>query len=148
VVLLLGSPNRLGSFSLWPGSTAGPPAYREVAYTVAQPALGRDVVISPDEATAERIEWLVATMAAADPSPLLRLNVFTSEAAARRRRELIAAGVYVASDAEEAPDPPEWAEVHPAWVGIYTRDPANGVHQLSICLNDPDHSRCAVRRYP
>jgi hypothetical protein len=147
-LFLLSGPSGLGHFVPWLGSTASPPAYREVTYKIAQPTLGRDLVIAPADATAERIEGLVASVAAADASPLLRLNVFTSEAAAHRRRELIAAGVYVASDADEAPDPPEWAEVHPAWVGVYTRDPANGVHQLSICLNDPDHSHCTVRRYP
>jgi len=148
VLLLLGWPSGLGRSLPWLGWTAGPPAYREVTYSVAQPALGRDLVIAPADATAERIEGLVATVAAADPSALLRLNVFTSEAAARRRRELIGAGVYAASEDVDEPDPPEWAEVHPAWAGIYTRDPANGVHQLSICLNDPDHSHCTVRRYP
>jgi len=126
---------------------AGAPAYREVTYTFAQPLFGRDLVIAPGDATPETIEAVVATVAATDSSPLLRLNVFTNEAAARRRRDLIVGGVYATSEDEREPDPPEWAEVYPAWIGIYTRDPANGVHQLSICLDDPSHSHCTVRRY-
>jgi hypothetical protein len=103
-------------------------------------------VIAPADATAARIEDLVATLAAETPTGLLRLNVFTDAAAARRRRALIAAGTY-AKDADE-PDPPEWREVYPAWVGVYTRDPANGVNQLSICLDDPEHTHCTIKRYP
>jgi len=143
-LLLLAATGRFAA--LLPGRGAVP-AYHEVAYSVAQPLFGRDLVIAPGDATPETIEAVVATVAAADSSPLLRLNVFTSEAAARRRRDLIAGGVYASSDDEREPDPPEWAEVYPAWVGIYTRDPANGIHQLSICLNDPRHSHCSVRRY-
>ncbi|HZR97652.1 MAG TPA: hypothetical protein VFE37_03035 [Chloroflexota bacterium] len=128
------------------GAAAGPPSYQEVGAGERNAALGRDVVIAPADATPARIEDLVATLAAEAPSGLLRLNVFTDPAAARRRRELIAAGIY--AKAEDEPDPPEWREVYPAWVGIYTRDPAAGVNQLSICLNDPGHDHCTVKRYP
>ena len=113
---------------------------------MSQPVLGRDFVIPRSDATPDRIEWLVATVAADDTSPLLRINVFTSEAAALRRRELIAQNVY-AHD-EDEPEPPEWTAVHRDWVGIYTRDPLSAVHQLSICLDDPHHDHCTVRRYP
>jgi hypothetical protein len=122
------------------------PAYGEVVHAVYQPVLGRDFVIPRSDATPDRIEWLVATIAADDPSTLLRINVFTSEAAALRRRELIAQNIY-AHD-EDEPEPPEWTAVHRDWVGIYTRDPLSAVHQLSICLDDPQHDHCTVRRYP
>jgi|SRR5579884_1427443 len=128
------------------GRAASPPAYREVTYSLNQPVLGRDFVIAPSDATPERIEWLVATIAAEDNSPLLRINVFTSEAAAQRRRELIAQNIYAHDENE--PDPPQWRDVDRDWVGIYTRDPFSAVHQLSICLNDPTHDHCTVRRYP
>jgi hypothetical protein len=135
-------PGGLGGLAPW---AARPPAYREVMHSVNQPVLGRDFVIAPGDAKPERIEWVVATVAAGESSPTLRINVFTSEAAARRRRELITAGVYARE--EEDPDPPEWAEVNREWVGVYTRDPFSAVHQLSICLDDPTHARCEVRRY-
>ncbi|HZU07417.1 MAG TPA: hypothetical protein VFB73_15745 [Chloroflexota bacterium] len=143
-LLAVGWPSGFSSLLPWWCSTC-PPAYHEVVYGDSNTTLGRDLVIAPSDATPERIEQVVAAVAATDPSPTLRLNVFTSEAAARQRRALIAAGVY-AKDLDQ-PDPPEWATVYAAWVGIYTRDPANGVHQLSICLNDPDHTHCTVRRY-
>jgi hypothetical protein len=135
-------PGGLGGLAPWAPRA---PAYREVVHAVSQPVLGRDFVIAPGDAKPERIEWVVATIAAEERAPLLRINIFTSEAAARRRRELIAAGVYARD--EEEPDPPEWAEVNREWVGVYTRDPFSTVHQLSICLGDPTHARCEVRRY-
>src|SRR5438067_556720 len=46
----------------------GAQAYREVAYSVAQPVFGRDLVIAPGDATPETIEAVVATVAAADSS--------------------------------------------------------------------------------
>ena len=112
---------------------------------MSQPVLGRDFVIARSDARPERIEWVVATIAAEESAPQLRINIFTSEAAARRRRELIAAGVYARE--EDDADPPEWADVNREWVGVYTRDPFSAVHQLSICLGDPTHARCEVRRY-
>src|SRR5262249_9134081 len=96
-LLLLAATGRLAP--LLPGR-AGAPACREVSYSVAQPLFGRDLVIAPDDATPETIEATVATVAATDSGPLLRLNVFTNEAAARRRRDLIVAGVYAASEDE------------------------------------------------
>jgi hypothetical protein len=135
-------PGGLGRLGPW---AARPPAYREVVHDVNQPVLGRDFVIASGDAKAERIEWVVATIAAEESATLLRINVFTSEAAARRRRELIAAGIYAREEGE--PDPPEWADVNRDWVGVYTRDPFSAVHQLSICLDDPTHAHCEVRRY-
>ncbi len=131
------------------GHGAGPtdtPRYQELPLAAGAAALGRDLVIAPQDATPDQIERLVVAVAAASPAGLLRLNVFTDPVAAQRRRELIASGIF-ARDTDQ-PDPPAWREVYPAWVGIYTRDPANGVHQLSICLNDPDHAHCTVKRYP
>jgi hypothetical protein len=128
------------------GAAGGPPSYQELTPGERNVALGRDFLIAPSDATAERIEDLVAVLAAESPGGLMRLNLFTDAAAAQRRRELIATGVYAKDEDED--DPPEWRAVYPAWVGIYTRDPANGVNQLSICLNDPDHAHCTVKRYP
>ena len=145
-LLATGGLSGLGGLLGRGGAPGGAPSYQEVAPGERNVALGRDLVIAPADATAARIEDLVAALAAETPTGLLRLNVFTDPAAARRRRELIAAGTY-AKDADED-DPPEWREVYPAWVGIYTRDPASGVNQLSICLNDPEHAHCTVKRYP
>jgi hypothetical protein len=145
-LLATGGPSGLGSLLGRGGAPSGPPSYQEVSFGERNAALGRDLVIAPAEATAPRIEALVASVAASAPDGLLRLNVFTDAAAARRRRELIAAGIY-ARDVDEE-DPKAWREVYPAWVGIYTRDPASGVNQLSVCLNDPGHEHCTVTRYP
>jgi hypothetical protein len=145
-LLVTGGLSGLSSFLGRMGAPVGVPSYQEIAPGDRNATLGRDFVIAPADATPARIEDLVAALAAETPTGLLRLNVFTDAAAARRRRELIAAGTY-AKDTDE-PDPPEWREVYPAWVGIYTRDPANGVNQLSICLNDPEHAHCTVKRYP
>ncbi|HLH25433.1 MAG TPA: hypothetical protein VK066_23180 [Chloroflexota bacterium] len=127
-------------------AAGGAPSYQELTVGERNAELGRDFVIAPADATPQRIEALVTALAADSPPGLLRMNVFTDAAAARRRRELIAAGIYAKN--EDEGDPPEWREVYPAWVGVYTRDPANNVNQLSICLNDPDHSHCTVKRYP
>jgi hypothetical protein len=126
--------------------TSGGVRFSEVHYERPLERLGRDLVIRPGDAVADRIEELVLVVAAANSRELLRVNVFTSEAAARRRRELIATGRFAVDEMD--PDPPEWAEVYPAWVGIYTRDREKQVHQLSLCLDDPMHRQCAVRQYP
>jgi len=146
-LLVLGGPSGLTGRWPWAASGTGVPPYRELVYPTPQAVPGRDLVIAPADATPERIEWLVLALANEDRSPTLRLNVFTDEAAARRRQELVAAGVFAKSDDENEPDPVAWTTVYPAWVGIYTRDPQAGRHQLSICLNDPTHERCTVRRY-
>lgn len=145
-LLATGGLSGLGGLLGRAGAAGGPPSYQELASGERNLALGRDFLISPGDATAQRIEDLVAVLAADAPDGLMRLNVFTDAAAARRRRQLIAAGTYAKDEDED--DPPEWREVYPAWVGIYTRDPASGVNQLSICLNDPEHARCTVKRYP
>src|SRR5262249_22209683 len=49
-LFLLSGPSGLGHFVPWLGSTASPPAYREVTYKIAQPTLGRDLVIAPADA--------------------------------------------------------------------------------------------------
>ena len=144
-ILVTGGFSGLGSLVGRTTVAGGLPRYEELPGG-GNAALGRDVIIAPADATAARIEELVNALAAESPSGLLRLNVFTDVAAAQRRRALIAAGTY-AKDSDE-PDPPEWHEVYPAWVGVYTRDPASGVNQLSICLNDPEHAHCSVKRYP
>jgi hypothetical protein len=144
-LLVTGGLSGLGGLLGRPTVAAGIPRYEELPGG-GTAALGRDLVIAPADATAPRIEELVAAVAGESPSGLLRLNVFTDAAAAQRRRALIAAGTF-AKDADQ-PDPPEWGEVYPAWVGVYTRDPAAGINQLSICLNDPEHAHCTVKRYP
>lgn len=144
-LLVTGGFSGLGGLLGRATAASGVPHYEELP-SGGNAALGRDLVIAPADATPARLEELVGALAAASPSGLLRLNVFTDAAAAQRRRALIAAGTY-AKDADE-PDPPEWREVYPAWVGVYTRDPAEGVNQLSICLNDPEHAHCTVKRYP
>jgi hypothetical protein len=145
-LLATGGLSNLGGLLGRGGAASEPPSYQELAGGDRNAALGRDLVIAPADATPERIESLVAALATESPNGLLRLNVFTDAAAARRRRDLIAAGVYAKDEDED--DPPQWREVYPAWVGVYTRDPASGVNQLSICLNDPDHAHCSVKRYP
>ena len=139
----------------WAGPAAtSPPLYHEVDGRAAESALERDIVIDPYNASADVIEAIVLRLAAEPHGLPLTTNVFTSEAAARRRRELIAAEVAPAGVAPTEADvparvagSPAWAEVNAAWVGIYTRDPANAVHELTICLNDPEHTHCSVRRY-
>jgi hypothetical protein len=146
LALVLSRPELVRAMLPWGPWAAGPPAYHEVVHDVARPLFGRDLVIAPADATPDRIAWLVADVADADSSPVLRINVFTSATAARRRRDLLAAGIF-AKD-ENDTDSPEWHEVNVAWVGVYTRDPADGVHQLAVCLDDPAHDHCAVERYP
>jgi hypothetical protein len=139
----------------WAGPAAtSPPLYYEVDHRTGESALERDIVIDPANASADVIEAIVLRLAPEPHGSPLTTNVFTSEAAARRRRELIAAGVAPAGVVPEETDAPAraagspaWAEVNAAWVGIYTRDPANAVHELTICLNDPEHMHCSVRRY-
>src|SRR3954463_12497313 len=50
------------------------PSYQELAPGERNTALGRDLVIAPGDATAARIEDLVASLAAETPNGLLRLN--------------------------------------------------------------------------
>ncbi|HLH23103.1 MAG TPA: hypothetical protein VK066_11300 [Chloroflexota bacterium] len=148
-LLVLGG---LGQRLPWgPWRSAGLPPFKEVVYQHPLTVLGRDFVIAPTDATPDQIERVLLAVADEDTSAVLRLNLFTSEEAAQTRRQLIATGVYPRSEDDydgADPDPPEWAAVYPYYVGIYTRDPARQVHQLSICLDDPDHSHCTVRRYP
>jgi hypothetical protein len=144
-LLLTGGVSGLGGLLGRTSAAAGLPRYEEVEGD-RNPVLGRDYVIAPADATTTRIEELVAALAAESPTGLMRLNIFTTAAAAQRRRALIAASTY-AKDADQ-PDPPEWREVYQTWVGVYTRDLAAGVNQLSICLDDPDHTHCAVKRLP
>jgi hypothetical protein len=143
-LLATGGLSGVGSVLGHVGSPGGPPAYQELPG--GSGPLGRDLVIAPADVSSERIEALVNAVAAEAPAGVLRINVFTDAAAAQRRRELIGAGTY-AKDFDES-DPPEWRAVYPAWVAVYTRDPAEHVNQLSLCLNDPDHSHCTVKRYP
>ena len=80
--LLSAGPSGFARVLLAGRPAASPLSYREVDPGALQPIFGRDLVIDSSEATPEGIQRVVAKVAGEDASSTLRLNVFTSDAAA------------------------------------------------------------------